>query len=913
MAQIDEVFRALSRAKTNDDKGLSALDISSELKMDRANVSRYLNILYKNGAVEKISGRPVLYKANELVKEKKHCEENYRNEENFKEENTSLDLMVGSKQSLQVPIQQAKAAMLYPPRGLHTLILGETGVGKSMFVELMYHFAKEARVINENASFIRFNCADYADNPQLVMAQIFGVKKGAYTGADRDREGLLKKAHGGILFLDEIHRLSPQGQEMLFTYIDKGYFRPLGETEKIEKCQVQIIGATTEDPQSFMLKTFIRRIPMIITLPALKERTLKERYCLLVEFIKSESKRLDENIYINKNALKCFLLYDCPNNIGQLKSDIQLSCARAFLKYKSQKREVILIEQDDLNERVKRGLLSLQDNRQDIDDIFENKGDILRFYYEDEPLLFGPEDEVEKYNKGEHFYDFLEKKLNTLKEKGIGNLEINEILNVDIDNYFKRYLKDLPYGFRREELLKVVDENTVDITDRAINLAENSLNRIYDEKIYFGLAMHLQGSIERIKQGYKVYNPKINMIKEQYKDEFMVAQNIGNMVTQQFNVEVPLDEIGYITMFLVSNPYGIEKTKEDKVAVLAIMHGHSTASSMVQVVNSLIGDNYAEALDMPLTMKASTMYEIAKEKIVDMNQGKGIILLVDMGSLVNFGDMIKDETGISVKTIDMVSTPIVLEATRKAMSGRDLNYIYNACQELCRYGIQGVNRKIPGRKLLIITACFTGQGSSEKLKEILEEKLVRKSMVEIIPLTILDKSNFLYEVENLSKKYKIIAVSGTIDISIENVPFIPAVQLLSGEGINTMERIVDEEERYIMVKESLKDHVNIKDIDDFIENLRKFFKAIEEALNIEISLDTKIGILTHITFMISKLRSKERTPIFEDIARYKEIHSKEFLSIKQNLRTIEKTQQVYISDNDLAYVVRIIVENRDCV
>jgi len=177
--------------------------------------------------------------------------------------------MVGAEQSLQIPIQQAKAAMLYPPRGLHTLILGETGVGKSMFAELMYEFARESGVISENAPFIRFNCADYVDNPQLVMAQIFGVKKGAYTGADCDKDGLLKKADGGIIFLDEIHRLSPQGQEMLFTYIDKGYFRPLGDTENPINVEAQIITATTEEPQSFMLKTFTRRIPMTITLPSL--------------------------------------------------------------------------------------------------------------------------------------------------------------------------------------------------------------------------------------------------------------------------------------------------------------------------------------------------------------------------------------------------------------------------------------------------------------------------------------------------------------------------------------------------------------------------------------------------------------------------------------------------------------------
>ncbi len=114
--------------------------------------------------------------------------------------NNSLDKMVGSAQSLDVPIQKAKAAIMYPPKGLHTLLLGETGVGKSMFAELMYQFAIESKTISEDAPFIKFNCADYVDNPNLLNAQIFGVKKGAYTGAHKDKEGLLTQANNGFIF-----------------------------------------------------------------------------------------------------------------------------------------------------------------------------------------------------------------------------------------------------------------------------------------------------------------------------------------------------------------------------------------------------------------------------------------------------------------------------------------------------------------------------------------------------------------------------------------------------------------------------------------------------------------------------------------------------------------------------------------
>ena len=118
------------------------------------------------------------------------------------------------------------------------------------------------------------------------------------------------------------------------------------------------------------------------------------------------------------------------------------------------------------------------------------------------------------------------------------------------------------------------------------------------------------------------------------------------------------------------------------------MHGHATASSMVEVANKLIGEDHVVGLDMPLSMKAEKMYEVAKNKVKELNKGKGVLLLVDMGSLTNFGQMIKDETYINVKTIDMVSTLTVIEAGRKALNGRGLDEIYKACQEISRFGVK---------------------------------------------------------------------------------------------------------------------------------------------------------------------------------------------------------------------------------
>ena len=903
MKRIEEVLKGLIELSGAEKRGISAIELSQAMKLDRATISRYLNDLFKENRLTKIEGRPVLYKA---IEDNSNTEE----EISIDLEKNCLDSLVGANASLQIPIQQAKAAIFYPPNGLHTLILGETGVGKSMFAEAMYGFAKESKTLSENSPFVRFNCADYSENPQLLISQIFGVKKGAFTGADKDRDGLLKQADGGIIFLDEIHRLSPQGQEMLFTFIDKGKFRPLGESEKEISVKVQIIAATTEEPKSYLLKTFTRRIPMTITLPPLKERTLKERYELLEEFIKNESLRLSQDIYFDKNALISFLLYECTNNIGQLKSDIQLACAKAFLNYKSRSKSIIMIEQQDLQSNVKRGIMRLKDNRSEIEELFNNLSDIISFSYKKKNNKVFELDEAVKKNDIEFFYNVIEEKVDALKKEGLDEGHIKNILNVDIDEYFKKYMSTFKSNFRKAEILKIVDEKVLDIVEKGLDYASEKLNREYDEKIYYGLALHMQGSIERIRNGNRIYHPKLNYIKSKFKDEFMIAMDIAKVIEDKFGVDVTLDEIGYITMFLKPSGSDSNKDIEKNVGVLVIMHGKSTATSMVEVANTLIGEEYVEALDMPLTMKAEVMLERVKKKVIEINQGKGVIILADMGSLVNFGDILKEETGIDIRTIDMVSTITAIEVGRKALCGRDIDSIYRSCRNINIYSDRENKTKRVKKELAIVTTCFTGEGSAERLRSVIEEKIYIKDKVRVIPIDIMDKERFLNNMEELKKDYTIVAIVGTVNMYFEGVPFISAVEVFTEEGINRLNSLVSEEIQYINVSDSLKSQ--IKGIDSYmlVEEIKNILSNIEGSLSTNISSDVKLGIVMHICFLIDKLKNGGLETQFIGLNEYKNEKDKEFTIIKGAFKRIEMEYNINIGDNEIGHIVRMVLNDK---
>lgn len=182
----------------------------------------------------------------------------------------------------------------------------------------------------KNGQFVQVNCSEYANNPELLTANLFGHVKGAFTGAEKDNEGLIALADNGVLFLDEVHELKAECQEKLFLFMDQGIYHRVGDNEKWYKSNVRIVFATTENPDKVLLKTLMRRIPMTITIPSLEQRGTQERIELLYNIFSQEEKRLDCQIKMSSKVYNALLQSKMPGNIGQLKSSVQSCCINSL-------------------------------------------------------------------------------------------------------------------------------------------------------------------------------------------------------------------------------------------------------------------------------------------------------------------------------------------------------------------------------------------------------------------------------------------------------------------------------------------------------------------------------------------------------------------------------------------------------
>jgi DNA-binding NtrC family response regulator len=227
------------------------------------------------------------------------------------------DLMAGS------PLMQKllKFSMKIAPTPSTVLIGGESGTGKEFFAKIIHRMSKRS-----DGRFVALNCGAIPDT--LFESELFGHKKGSFTGADRDKTGIVEEAHMGTLFLDEVGELSLSAQVKLLRFLQEREFRRIGDSVT-RSVDVRVIAATNKDLSTlikqgtFREDLYFRLNVFYLHLPPLRERT-ETLPNLIRLFVHRNNQNFDKNInHISKNAEAILANYEYPGNIRELENIIE--------------------------------------------------------------------------------------------------------------------------------------------------------------------------------------------------------------------------------------------------------------------------------------------------------------------------------------------------------------------------------------------------------------------------------------------------------------------------------------------------------------------------------------------------------------------------------------------------------------
>jgi DNA-binding NtrC family response regulator len=205
------------------------------------------------------------------------------------------------------------------------LITGETGTGKELAAEMLYLNSRR-----RDKPFITINCAAIPDT--LFESELFGHERGSFTGAHQSREGKLRAAHGGTVFLDEIGDMSPYGQSSMLRMMENHEIQRLGRVNGIS-IDVRIIAATNRnleklvEENSFRRDLFFRLAVTSIHLPPLRSRK-EDLIALLDYYIQYFNERFGMSVQRFTDEAMAFLLaYDWPGNVRELKNLVEATFA----------------------------------------------------------------------------------------------------------------------------------------------------------------------------------------------------------------------------------------------------------------------------------------------------------------------------------------------------------------------------------------------------------------------------------------------------------------------------------------------------------------------------------------------------------------------------------------------------------
>ena len=228
-----------------------------------------------------------------------------------------------SRLTSQNPIMQRVLDLVPVLAGnpISVLICGETGTGKEVIARAIHQQGPRA-----DKPFVAINCGALPEN--LLESELFGYKKGAFTGADRDKPGRFALAGDGTLFLDEIGEISPAMQVRLLRVLQEREFEPLGGT-KPEPFKARIIAASHRDLREtvgdgrFREDLYYRLVVMRLDIPPLRERS-EDIPALAVDLLARANMKMERSIAgITPEAMLALRRHDWPGNIRQLENVIE--------------------------------------------------------------------------------------------------------------------------------------------------------------------------------------------------------------------------------------------------------------------------------------------------------------------------------------------------------------------------------------------------------------------------------------------------------------------------------------------------------------------------------------------------------------------------------------------------------------
>lgn len=797
MSAKENLYRKLNTLYRDGVSGFTTRDCESFTSASRSVISLYLNQLCDEGYLRKEATRPVRFWLTDRIPSVADDEP---------QSPGVFQSLIGANGSLKHAVELCLAAVSYPDGGLPVLITGESGVGKSYLAQLLHQHAGTVGIISSQVKLIELNCADYANNPELLSGTLFGYIKGAFTGAEKNKSGLLDEADGGFLFLDEIHRLSAENQEKLFLFMDKGYFYRLGDNRQPHHAKVRFLFATTENSENVLLTTFLRRIPVTVELPGWNARPYMERLALISHFFAREARRFKQRVHVDGALIRQLLATPAKGNIGELKNRIKVLCASAWAQRGA----------EEITIRSASGV------RGEHDTVTFSEGDdgtlpvdllATSWITRDEQLL-------ENFCRAANVPLFVNK--------------LEEHSSLPGGNLYHGIVWQLV----RDTLQEFSELTGISVPATAEKAVFHSLQWCLSREVDPDSVARLIGVTGYVPQRAR-----------------LLADECITLFAKQF----PRTQLALMKPLLSAIFYH-QIESAPLIQGIVVAHGRATASSIAGTANRLLGGFYLKAFDMPLSVNTRGIIAHLTTWINQLEEQHGMIILVDMGSLQDIYSEIKLHIQGDLLVMNNVSTSMALDIAGKIQHQLSMKAVVDSIKGAWEVEARYYSGLLQGNKIII--SCISGEGVSRQLQEI-TRRYIADETLEIVTMEYDDLKWKLSKAD--SALYGTRLLITTTELNAGYIPQVNTRQLINDKPellwrnyfsdlltADELQKMIDDIV-ILFTLEGVVSHLTFLNPNIIIEEVEQVVKYFELSYSIHFESYLRINLFMHLAALIERL------------------------------------------------------------
>lgn len=855
--------------------------IASDINVSRSLASQYLNELVRDGLIVKVNTRPVIYlhkAAFERYLQATLSDVEYPSmtallREAGVGERPDFEKAIGHDLSLAPSVDQLKAAITYPPSGLPILLAGESGCGKALLARLTFEYGQNHESIGQHASYVRLDCARYSSDDAAFRRCILG---------SAEKDGLLTSVNGGVAFFENVDALGSASRETLLALLDEHGRRPAASAASRPRF-ILSISQSTSSPAAL---SFVRAVPIVVSIPPLRERTLEERTNLVLHFMRAQGRRVSADVSITRGALRMLVEANFEDNVDGLRTCVINCCAGAYVGSSEAHLEVRAYN-------LPASVLGTGAVRDDDD------------------CLVSCGRNAASQDGSSHQRRLLEGLLGRFAQFEDGAISFGELLSgatLCVREY-QDYLNfegvaTSPRIMSYEQVLNGVFEavgmaHDVDLTRKSSRLLAQCLaSQLFGGDLLARWKQENVAAIERMGTVFARHLRETAAIVEQVSGETKTALGLEP------------DALARLVLALDVNS-SVADRRSREYAGIVCCHGYSTATSIADAANRILHAHVFDAVDMTYDQQVTDVVRPLRRCIERYSYCKGVVLLVDMGSLTELASALSHTTDVDLFIINNVSTGLALEVGSMLKANEPIEAELGEVVERCRpaYSVARCAREADA----VVFCSESGTGAADKIRRLFAESLPADAPIELVVADYQELAKSGLSAPVFSRN-TVRAIVGTMNPGIEGVAFLALEDILYEGPTQRLDKVFSRSlgEREIKAfHASLLKRLTLQNVIESITilNPEKLYTEVSSAVGRlaklteeEIAPAATIGLYVHLCCLVERLVTKTPIDVHANEQGFCREHAAFIEAFRSSFSDISDHYHVEVPVTEIAYV-----------